>query len=61
MERGFLVDRSHHSYARPGQWVSGEPQGSLWFGVKTGGRQRITLEAYRCPRCGLVESFAPPA
>ena len=60
MERGFTVDRSHHSYAVPGQWVSGEPERSIWFGVRTGGgRKRLTMAVYRCPRCGRLEFFAP--
>ncbi len=59
MERGFLMDHSHRSFGHPGQWVSGEPERSIWFGVKTGGRQRVTTVAYRCPRCGLLELRAP--
>ena len=60
MEPGFLIDRSHHNFGRPGQWVSGEPERSIWFGVKTGDRKRVTISAYRCSRCGSLELFAPP-
>jgi hypothetical protein len=59
MEPGFLVDHSRQTFARPGQWVSGEPARSIWFGVKTGGRKRITMTAHRCPRCGRLELYAP--
>jgi ribosomal protein S27AE len=58
MEPGFLLDRSRQ-ISVPGQWVSGEPARSIWFGVKTGGRKRITIAAHRCPRCGLLELHAP--
>jgi hypothetical protein len=60
METGFLMDHSHHRFGRPGNWVAGEPERSLWFGVKTGGRARFTVAAFRCPRCGSLELFAPP-
>jgi hypothetical protein len=58
MERGFVLDR-RRNMAGPAQWVSGEPERSFWFGVKLGGRKRLTLAAYRCPRCGRMEFFAP--
>ena len=38
-----------------------EPERSIWFGTKTGGRRRITVAAFRCPRCGRLEMFAPEA
>ena len=59
MEQGFTVDRSHHSFGQPTKWVSGAPERSMLFGVKTGGRKRLTLVAYRCPQCGRVDLFAP--
>jgi hypothetical protein len=59
MEQGFTVDRSHHSFGQPTKWVSGAPERSLLFGVRTGGgRKRLTLSAYRCPHCGRVELYA---
>jgi len=60
MEPGFLLDHSHHAFGKPGVWVEGEPERSLWFGVKTGGRPRFTVAAFRCPGCGSLELFAPP-
>jgi len=57
-----MMDRSHRRFGNAGQWVSGEPERSIWFGVKTGGdRKRITVAAFRCPRCGRLEMFAPEA
>ena len=62
MERGFTLDRSHHNIGGPTTWVSGEPERSIWFGVKTGGgRKRLTVMAFRCPRCGRLEFRAPEA
>ena len=56
-----MMDHSHHSYGHPGQWVSGEPERSIWFGVKKGGRKRLDIASYRCPRCGRLELIAPEA
>jgi hypothetical protein len=61
MEPGFMLDR-RRNYGRAALWVSGEPEPSFWFGVKTGGgRKRITVSAFRCPRCGRLEMYAPEA
>jgi hypothetical protein len=60
MEPGFMLDR-RRSYGVPGQWVSGEPERSFWFGLKLSGRKQLTVSAYRCPRCGRLEVFAPEA
>jgi hypothetical protein len=59
MERGFTLDRSHNSMGRAGQWVSGEPERSFWFGIKLRGRRRLVMVAFRCPRCGRLEFRAP--
>ena len=60
MDRGFLMDHSHRSVGHAAQWISGEPERSLLYGVKTGGRRKITVSSYRCPRCGRLELLAPP-
>jgi ribosomal protein S27AE len=59
MEQGFMMDHSHRSFGNPGQWISGEPERSIWFGTKTRDRRRLTVAAFRCPRCGRLEMFAP--
>ncbi|HET9325680.1 MAG TPA: hypothetical protein VFQ05_02795 [Candidatus Eisenbacteria bacterium] len=59
LEQGFTVDRSHYSFGHPSKWVSGSPERSFLFGVKTEGRKRFTLAAYRCPQCGRVDFYAP--
>jgi len=55
-----MLDR-RRSYGVPGQWISGEPERSFWFGLKLSGRKQLTVSAYRCPRCGRLEVFAPEA
>lgn len=57
MERGFLLDREHGGY-RAGEWVEGAPQRSFWTGVKTRGKERIPITAYRCEACGYLEFYA---
>ena len=59
MEEGFFLDRSHHDYGKPTDWVEGEPAHSFWTGTKTRGRTRHRIESWRCPRCGFVELYAP--
>ena len=58
MEEGFIIDRGH--YGAPGEqkWVEGEPERSIWTGIKTGGRRNFKVMSYRCERCGRLESYA---
>ena len=62
MEKGYLPDRSQsHSLNRP-VWAKGEPRPSRWlginFGIKVPDRGTLFVETWRCPRCGVLESFA---
>ena len=59
MEAGYIVD---HSYGAvyPSAWVSGMPDWSRFFGLKLRGRTKMPLTAFRCPKCGRVESYAWP-
>ena len=45
--------------AKP-EWASGEPQYSIWTGVRLGGRTRHRVITYRCTRCGFLEAYANP-
>ena len=60
MEEGFLLDRGQGRTAHVESWIEGEPQ-QAWYGLKTRGKPRLTVETYRCSRCGLLKSYAPEA
>ncbi len=59
MEPGFLMDRD---YSMPGvaQWVEGQPEHSIWYGVKTKGHDVHPVTSMRCTRCGMLELYARP-
>jgi hypothetical protein len=58
MERGFLPDRGDNNAARVGQWMPGEPVSSFWTGLKTPKADLLPVATFRCPSCGLLESYA---
>lgn len=57
MEPGFVVDHTYGGVAKP-EWASGEPQYSIWTGVRLRGRTRYRVITYRCGSCGRLEAFA---
>ena len=61
MEPGFIVDNSTYGAVAQPVWATGEPQYSIWTGVKMKGRTRYQAVTYRCVRCGLLESYATEA
>ena len=58
MEEGFIADRRSRLLSDASQWVEGAPEGFLFLGVKTGGRDKHRVAAYRCTRCGYLEQYA---
>ena len=64
MEAGFvldLLDHQTHGSGTQSAWIDGAPEPSFWTGVKLKGHQRLPVTTYRCPGCGYLESYAPPA
>jgi hypothetical protein len=57
MERGFLLDETHGRLT-VGKWMAGEPEKSIWTGLKTRGKDKLDVATYRCRRCGYLESYA---
>lgn len=59
MDPGFLVDFRHGNIAVQ-RWCEGEPESSFWSGeVKlTQANEGLKVFSYRCPECGLLESYA---
>lgn len=60
MEAGFVLGHAHGTGTQSA-WIDGAPEPSFWTGVKLKGHQRLPVTTYRCPGCGFLESYAPPA
>ncbi len=58
MERGIVLDQVYGTHAVP-EWVEGEPERSIWTGLKLRGKARFGIATWRCRRCGFLESYAP--
>ena len=61
MEPGFLIDKGHFELPSQQEWAEGAAERSYWSGLKLDNRERVPVVTYRCPRCGLLQSYAPPA
>ena len=59
-ELGVIIDVGYGAVTQS-SWVDGAPEKSIWTGLKLKGRVRIPVITYRCPHCGYLESYAPPA
>ena len=57
MQRGYMLDEGHHNAKAVASWVEGAPERG-WLGLRLKGRMRIPVTAFRCERCGLLESYA---
>jgi predicted nucleic-acid-binding Zn-ribbon protein len=57
LEAGYTIDIGYGTKALP-KWVAGEPQKSIWTGLKLGGKEQLEVTTYRCRRCGYLESYA---
>lgn len=40
------------------KWIAGEPERSIWTGLKLRGKERLNVATFRCRRCGYLESYA---
>ena len=60
MEAGYVADKGHGDMLKRQEWIAGEPEKSIWHGLKTKGRERHPLRTFRCTRCGYLESYAKP-
>lgn len=58
MTRGFILQQTPGAHSAVAQWVEGEPVKSFWTGLKLRGRTKLTIETWRCGRCGFLESYA---
>jgi hypothetical protein len=60
MEEGYVLDRNHGSSGSPSSWIEGAPE-RAWYGLKTKGRDVLSVRTFRCTRCGYLESYATEA
>ena len=63
MDEGYLSDRGHHNSRTQAEWIEGQPEVQKWLGmlevgIRTKGKKVLKVSVYRCPRCGLLESYA---
>jgi hypothetical protein len=56
MEPGFIADRGYGDWSQP-KWSAGPPQ-RRWWGLKAPPKDAIPVITMRCPRCGVLESYA---
>ena len=57
MDTGLMLDRTHGGSEEP-MWIQGAAEKGFFGHIKEGGRERIPVVTFRCPRCGRLESFA---
>jgi hypothetical protein len=61
MDRGHIPDLAHGA-VQQASWAPGEAIAQRFLGgIKYKAGETIPLSAYRCPSCGYVEFYAPPA
>jgi len=61
MTEGYVVDHGDGGRTTVGSWIEGQPEKSIWTGLKLGGKAKIDIAAWRCARCGLLEHYASGA
>ena len=57
MESGYILDEGYGTRT-VAKWVAGEPERSIWTGLKLRGKAPHDVVTYRCKRCGYLESYA---
>jgi len=58
MQEGYVLDHTHGGARLVSSWVEGEPKPSFWLGLKFDGATPLSLESWRCKRCGFIEQYA---
>ena len=57
LEEGFIADAVSGGVFTS-KWIEGEPERSLWSGIKTKGKRKVAISTFRCTNCGYLESYA---
>ncbi len=58
MAEGFALDQTYGG-AGPSSWHPGPIVKGFWTGVKFKRKRLLEIVAWRCERCGFLESYAP--
>lgn len=58
MQEGFVSDRGNSDKLRPGAWLEGAPEYMLFGFLRTRGKKKFRIVAFRCGRCGLLQMYA---
>lgn len=58
MDEGFVPDLAHMNQALTSKWTEGAPGALGWAGLNLKDKQRYAITTYRCPSCGLLQSYA---
>ena len=58
MSEGFIVDNGDSGRRHVSAWVEGQPEKSIWTGLKLRGRTPVQIATWRCGGCGFLESYA---
>ena len=58
MASGFVIDQSY-GIVTVSKWQAGQPQKSIWTGLKQFKDQQHEIVTWRCGGCGYLESYAP--
>lgn len=59
MEVGLMLDRGHGPRLAAQDWLEGEPEPTFFQSLKTKNKRKRRVVAYRCPKCGLLQAYAP--
>ena len=57
MDEGFILDDTHGGRVQA-EWAEGPPRRSIWTGIKIAKDARHPITAFRCQKCGYLESYA---
>ena len=57
MEPAYVIDEGYGTRT-VANWVGGEPERSIWTGLKLRGKDKLPIVTYRCRRCGYLESYS---
>ena len=61
MEQGFMLEQRDGNLKDVTEWIEGVPQKGIFGIIRTRGLRSLEIEAWRCQRCGYLETYAPGA
>ena len=59
MVEGWMLELGHRNLKWQESWIEGPPEKGRWFGwLKTDGKKKYAVTAFRCSVCGKLEFYA---